>query len=73
MALAGISISRYGVDIALVSARDGQLQALENHPIGFIDPALSGPNELLISTIKSLFEKYPRENVLIKSQSGQAS
>ena len=60
MALAGLCISRSGIDIALVSAQDGALQGSASTPLQQIDPI--APNaDALVAPFTSLLSQRPAE------------
>ncbi|KAF9526400.1 hypothetical protein CPB83DRAFT_884973 [Crepidotus variabilis] len=63
MSLAGLCISRSGVDITLVTDQGGSLQTSERRPIvsgSNLDPIIANADSLT-STIASLATTYPRE------------
>ena len=64
MALAGLCISRSGIDIALVSAQDGALQGSASTPLQQIDPI--APNaDVLVAPFKSLANQHPTEHTVL--------
>ncbi|KAF9529981.1 hypothetical protein CPB83DRAFT_195476 [Crepidotus variabilis] len=60
MALAGLCISRSGLDITLISSKDGQVQSMEHHDIQNLDP-VDPITDSLVRPVGSLSQKYPRE------------
>jgi len=60
MALAGLCISRSGIDIALVSVRDGALQGSFSTPLQQIDP-IEPDGDALVAPFTSLASQHPAE------------
>jgi hypothetical protein len=60
MALAGLCISRSGIDIARISAQDGALQGSASTPLQQIDP-IAPDADALVAPFTSLASQYPAE------------
>jgi len=60
MALAGLCISRSGIDIALLSAQDGALQGSASAPLQQIDP-IAPDADALVAPFTSLTSQGPAE------------